>query len=108
MDYREYKIMMAVKDPAYKFMSDAELLKKYEEYKSNTEKNKLDSSDSKIQYPYAKLSKNVNSNEVVITNIDIPFGSMVKFIIKWSLASIPAIVILTIIYIVILTIIAGL
>ncbi len=30
MDYREYKIMMAEKDPAYKFMSDAELLKKYE------------------------------------------------------------------------------
>ena len=50
-------------------MSDAELLKKYEEYKSNTDKIKIDSCE-----------KNVNSKEVVITNIDIPFGSLVKFI----------------------------
>ena len=31
---------------------------------------------------------------VVITDIDMPFGAMVRFIIKWVLASIPAILIL--------------
>ena len=31
---------------------------------------------------------------VVVTDIDMPFGSMVVFIIKWTLASIPAIIIL--------------
>ena len=31
---------------------------------------------------------------VVITDIDMPFGSMVRFIVKWVIASIPAILIL--------------
>ena len=31
---------------------------------------------------------------VVITDIDMPFGSMVRFIVKWVIASIPAIIIL--------------
>lgn len=34
---------------------------------------------------------------VVITDIDMPFGSMVRFIVKWVIASIPAILILWII-----------
>lgn len=32
--------------------------------------------------------------QVVVTDIDMPFGSMVGFIIKWTLASIPALIIL--------------
>ena len=36
--------------------------------------------------------------EVVVTDIKMPFGSMVVFMIKWSLASIPAVIILLIIY----------
>ncbi len=34
---------------------------------------------------------------VVITDIDMPFGSMVRFIVKWVIASIPAILILWVI-----------
>lgn len=35
--------------------------------------------------------------EVSVVNIQMPFGSMVVFILKWTLASIPAIVILALI-----------
>jgi hypothetical protein len=34
------------------------------------------------------------SNEVVVTDIKIPFWSMVILLVKWALASIPAILIL--------------
>ena len=34
---------------------------------------------------------------VVITDIDMPFGSMVRFIVKWVIASIPALIILWVI-----------
>jgi hypothetical protein len=36
--------------------------------------------------------------EVVVTDVKMPFGSMVVFMIKWSLAAIPAIIILAIIW----------
>jgi len=35
--------------------------------------------------------------EVVITNVKMPFWSMVRFMVKWSIASIPAVIILAII-----------
>ncbi len=34
-------------------------------------------------------------SEVVVTNIKMPFFSMVVFMIKWAIASIPAIIILS-------------
>jgi hypothetical protein len=37
-----------------------------------------------------------NKIEVVITDIKIPFGSMVVLILKWALAAIPAMIILII------------
>ena len=37
-------------------------------------------------------------HEVVVTDVKMPFGSMVVFMIKWSLAAIPAIIILAIIW----------
>lgn len=37
------------------------------------------------------------SNEVVVTDIKMPFWSMVWFMVKWSIASIPAFIILIII-----------
>ena len=43
---------------------------------------------------------------VVITDIDMPFGSMVRFIVKWVIASIPAILILWVIMAIIAGIIA--
>ena len=36
--------------------------------------------------------------EVVVTDIKMPFGSMVVFMIKWALAAIPAMIILSIIW----------
>lgn len=37
-------------------------------------------------------------NEVVITNFNMPFWSMVKFMVKWAVASIPAFIILFILF----------
>jgi hypothetical protein len=37
-------------------------------------------------------------HEVVVTNIQMPFWSMVWFMVKWSIASIPAFIILVIIF----------
>lgn len=45
--------------------------------------------------------------EVVITNIKMPFWSMVVFMVKWTLASIPAIIILSFVAFFILSIIDG-
>lgn len=36
--------------------------------------------------------------EAIVTNVKMPFGSMVVFMIKWALASIPAAIILFAIY----------
>ena len=49
--------------------------------------------------PKYTLSPNENieykiSREVVVTDIKMPFGSMVVFILKWAFASIPAFIIL--------------
>lgn len=44
------------------------------------------------------------NNEVIVTDIKMPFWSMVVFMIKWAIASIPAIFILMIIF----TVLAGL
>jgi hypothetical protein len=35
---------------------------------------------------------------VVVTDIHIPFGSMITFMVKWAIASIPAAIILFLIY----------
>ena len=34
---------------------------------------------------------------VVVTDVDMPFGSMVRFMVKWSIAAVPALIILAII-----------
>jgi hypothetical protein len=36
-------------------------------------------------------------NNVVVTDVRMPFGSMVAFMVKWAIATIPAIIILTVI-----------
>ena len=46
------------------------------------------------------LSEEVNmDNRVVLVDVDIPFGKMVMLIVKWSLASIPAMIILTLVFV---------
>ena len=49
-----------------------------------------------------------NANEVIITDIKMKFGSMVEFMVKWVFASIPAIIILIIIFNLITAILVGL
>jgi hypothetical protein len=48
-----------------------------------------------------------NQSEVTITDIKMPFGSMVVFMVKAAIASIPAVIILTIIYGVVAFMMAG-
>ena len=56
-----------------------------------------------------KLSDNLNSatNKVIVEDINMPFGSMVMFMIKLALASIPAFIILGIIGILLVAIFSG-
>ena len=49
-----------------------------------------------------------SSNHVVITDIKMPFISMVVFMVKWAIAAIPAIIILTIIGFIIVGVLGGL
>ncbi len=47
------------------------------------------------------------SEEVVVTDVRIPFGSMVVLILKWTLASIPAMIVMVILGMVAAGIFAG-
>lgn len=43
---------------------------------------------------------NENGNNVVVVDIKMPFMSMVVFMVKWAIASIPAIIILTVLVVI--------
>jgi hypothetical protein len=42
------------------------------------------------------MNETPSLREVVVTDIDMPFGSMVRFMVKWAIASIPALIILAV------------
>ena len=44
------------------------------------------------------MDKSSNTNEVIIKDIKMSFGSMVEFMVKWVIASIPAFIILLVIW----------
>ena len=48
-----------------------------------------------------------NQGEVTIVDVKMPFGSMVVFMVKAAIASIPAAIILTVIYYVLVAIFGG-
>ena len=48
------------------------------------------------------------NQEVTVTDIKMPFGSMVVFMVKWALASIPAIIILFLVGAVVSVVFSGL
>ena len=48
------------------------------------------------------------NERVTLVDIDIPFGRMVAIIIKWSLASIPAMIILWILFMLVAVLFGGL
>lgn len=41
---------------------------------------------------------NASTNRVTVTDVQMPFGSMVVFMVKWAIASIPAIIILFVLF----------
>ena len=45
--------------------------------------------------------------EVVVTDIQMPFGSMVAFMVKWVIASIPAFIILFVLFVIVSAIFGG-
>jgi hypothetical protein len=47
-------------------------------------------------------------NEVVITDIKMPFWSMVGFMVKWAIAAIPAFIILVVLGVVAVGVLSGL
>ena len=46
-------------------------------------------------------------NEVIVTDIKMPFTSMIVFMVKWALASIPAFIILLIIAMIVMGVLGG-
>lgn len=46
----------------------------------------------------ASIRKTKQAQKVIVTNIDIPFWSMVRFMVMWALAAIPAATILAILF----------
>ncbi len=52
-------------------------------------------------------SDNAGYQDVVVTDIKMPFGSMVAFMVKWVIASIPAFIILAILFAIITAIFGG-
>ena len=48
------------------------------------------------------------SREVVVTDVEMRFGSMVKFMVKWTIASIPAFIILVVLFWILWTTFLGL
>jgi len=47
------------------------------------------------------------SSEVVVTDVRMPFWSMVVFMVKWSIAAIPAIIILVVLVAIIVGVLGG-
>ena len=100
---------MAQQDPANKYLSDSDMRAEYDEYLQSQRGSQKETNEKKVNpsaTPQA-FSSFSGQSEVVVTDIDMPFGSMVKFMVKWSLASIPAFIILAVIFGVIFVIFGG-
>ncbi len=52
--------------------------------------------------------ENATNREVTVVDIRMPFGSMVVFMVKWVIASIPALIILAALWMVFLAVTGGL
>ena len=53
------------------------------------------------------LRGNNDYQEVIVTDIQMPFGSMVTFMVKWVIASIPALIILFVLFAIVSAIFGG-
>ena len=82
--------------------------KKIEEYRKTEKLKKSESSNQNEDIDEKQASteintssttsSNITNSKVQITNFDMPFEDMIKFMVKWGLASIPAFIILFIIF----------
>lgn len=48
-----------------------------------------------------------DGTRVVVTDVQMPFGSMVTFMVKWTIASIPAMIILVVIGAIVTVVLGG-
>ena len=58
----------------------------------------IDESEKQMIEEYSKLQKEINDKSVYVKGFSMPFGEMVNFMVKWAIASIPAFIILFIIF----------
>ena len=52
----------------------------------------------KVEEEFDKLQKEIKDKSVYVKGFSMPFGEMVEFMVKWAIASIPAFIILFIIF----------
>ncbi|MCG2635023.1 MAG: hypothetical protein J4A00_08975 [Gammaproteobacteria bacterium] len=72
----------------------------------DTESNNSATNPLKTKGAFSVSTKG-GSNEIIVTDIQMPFFSMVVFMVKWVIASIPAFIILFIIFSVVAAIFGG-
>ena len=92
-DYREEALQYAVAELRVRGISN----ENYKIRKENTPR-----IDGQVSPPKVGISNEVN--EVIVTDIQMPFISMIVFMVKWALASIPAFIILLIIAMIVVAI----
>lgn len=69
--------------------------------------NAIERTNKSIQDELDKEIEYIKPKPVVITDIKMPMGSMIEFMIKWAIASIPAFIILCIIFGVVTAVLGG-
>jgi hypothetical protein len=101
MDYKTFKKEMEVRDPNFRNLFEPEMKSLYSEY---LKKGSLDNLNSltvnQNEQNNAELltHEQLNLIKVRVVDINMPFISMVEFMVKWSLASIPAFIILFVLF----------
>ena len=58
----------------------------------------IETAEKKVEEEYVGPQQEIEEKSVHVKSFDMPFGDMVGFMVKWSLASIPAFIILFIIF----------
>ena len=90
-------LMMPMKDTQkreeiHRSCKDA-FIKEYASYEESTKKAQLE-----VVEEHQQLEKEINDKSVYVKGFSMPFGEMVEFMVKWAIASIPAFIILFIIF----------
>ena len=85
--------------------SDAEAVFLYTDDPLSVSK-RLESSDIETTQEIEE-SLSIGTSKVSVVDISMPFGSMVVFMVKWAIASIPAMFILLVIYMIFTTLLGG-